>query len=49
MHEKSGNHVSIQVNLSFLGKVNITAEIDSGYKLLLDMHNSQVKTNRNFV
>jgi len=48
MHEKSGKHISksIQVDLSFLRKVNIAAEIDSGYKLLLEKHKNQVeKTN----
>jgi len=39
------NVASIQVHLfSFLGEVNIAAEIDSGYKLLLEKHNNQVKT-----
>jgi len=48
-HEKSRKHISIQVHLLFLGKVNIAGEIDSGYKLLLEKHNNQVKKNRNFV
>jgi len=39
-HEKSGKPISIQVDLSFFGKVNIAAVIDSGYKLLLEKHNN---------
>ena len=35
-HKKSGKPIiSIQVDLSFFGKVNIAAATDSGYKLLL--------------
>ena len=48
-HEKSSKHVCNVVDLSLLGKVNIGAEIDSGYKLATEKHNNQVKKNRNFV
>jgi len=42
------NLASNQVGLSFLCKVNIAAEIDSGYKLLLEKYDNQVGKNRNF-
>ena len=48
-HEKSSKHICNVVDLSLLGKVNIAAEIDSGYKLAIEKHNSQVKKNSNFV
>ena len=45
-HEKSSKHICNVVDLSLLGKVNIAAEIDSGYKLAIEKHNNQVKKNR---
>jgi len=44
-HEKSGKPISIQVDLSFCGKVNIAAVTDAGYKLLLEKHNNPDKKN----
>jgi len=49
-HGKPGKPIiNIQVDLLFVGKVNIAAVIDSGYKLLLEKHNNPVKKNRNIV
>jgi len=48
-HEKSAKYVSIEVDILFLSKVNIAAEIDPGCNLLLEKHKNQDKKNRNFV
>ena len=37
------NLASLQVDLSFLSKMNIAAEIESGYTVLLEKHKNQVK------
>ena len=47
-HEKSSKHICNVVDLSLLGKVNIAAEIDSGYKLAIEKHNNQVKKTEKF-
>ena len=36
-------YISIQVDPNFFGKVNIATVTDSGYKLLLEKHNNQLK------
>ena len=45
-HEQSAKHINSVIDLSMLGKADIAAQIDSGYKLSIAKHNEEVKKNR---
>ena len=45
-HKKSITHMSITIDLTMVGKVNIAEEIESGYRLSIMKHKERVSKNR---